>query len=337
MSRLLRCFAFVALCTFPLGLAAQQKTLKLGTIAPQGSVFHKILVDMGAKWAKIEGAPQLRIYAGGITGGEADMVMKMKIGQIDAALITANGLSDIDPAVQALQSVPMLYRSLDEVQHVTQKLRPKLDKRIRDKGFVVLFWGDAGWVHFFAKNPVVTPNDLKKEKIFTWAGDTEASDIYKSFGFTPVSLETSDILPMLRTGMISAVPLPPTVALTTQTFSVAKNMNSVEWAPLSGALIVTERAWNRFPPAAQAAMAKAAAEAGAQMLKEQRAASTAAIEAMKKRGLKVHQPSPQQLAEWRAIAEKSYPKVRGGLVPAEFFDEVTRLLSDYRKSHPPAR
>src|SRR5712691_6201637 len=127
--------------------AVQAKTLvKLGTLAPRDSSFHKILMAMGTAWSKVPGGATLRIYPGGAAGGEADMVLKMKIGQIDAALLTTNGLADIDPAVQSLQAIPMMFRSLDEVDYVSDKLAPKLNKRLRDKGFVVLFWGDAGWV-----------------------------------------------------------------------------------------------------------------------------------------------------------------------------------------------
>jgi TRAP-type C4-dicarboxylate transport system substrate-binding protein len=305
-------------------------TIKLGTLAPSGTSFHKILLAMGAKWAGAPGGAALRVYPGGIAGGEADMVRKMKVGQLDAALISANGLSDIDRAVQALQAVPMLYRSLDEVDYVSEKMRPRIDKRMRDKGFVVLCWLDAGWVRFFATTPVQHPNDLKQTKLFTWAGDPDVFDVYKSSGFHPVALETNDILPMLRTGMINAVPSPPYVALTTQTFTAAPYMLDVDWAPLVGALVVTERAWNKLTPAAQLAMARAAADAGAQMKSENRRESDAAVDAMMKRGLKVYRPTPAVETEWRALAEGSYPQLRGRVVPAEFFDEARRLLAEYR-------
>jgi hypothetical protein len=56
----------------------------------------------------------------------------------------------------------------------------------------------------------VRPDDFKKMKFFAWAGETEQQDIMKSLGYTPVPLETSDILPSIQTGMINAVPATPT-------------------------------------------------------------------------------------------------------------------------------
>jgi TRAP-type C4-dicarboxylate transport system substrate-binding protein len=331
------CLAVLAALSFSHCVAAYAAdapiTIKLGTLAPNGTSFHKILLAMGERWSAVPGGAALRVYPGGIAGGEADMVMKMKIGQLDAALISANGLADIDRAAQALQTIPMVYRSLDEVDYVTAKLRPQLDKKMRDKGFVVLAWLDAGWVRFFSKKPIEHPAQLKQAKLFTWSGDVAVFDIYKSAGFHPVALETNDILPMLRTGMIEAVPTPPYVALTTQTFAAAPNMLDVDWAPLVGALVVTARAWDKLPPAAQAAMARAAADAGAQMKAQNRAESDAAVAAMQKRGLRVYRPTPEVEAEWRAVAEASYPQIRGRAVPPELFDEVRRLLADYRAAH----
>ena len=52
---------------------------------------------------------------------------------------------------------------------------------------------------------------------------------------------------------------------------------------------------------------------------------------MKKNGLKVQAATPEIEAEWRKIAEDSIPKIRGKIVPADIFDEVLRLLQEYRK------
>lgn len=313
--------------------ADSSTVVKLGTLAPKDSSYHKTLMAMGTAWSRVPGGATLRIYPGGTIGGESGMVEKMRIGQLDAALLTANGLADIDNSVQSLQCMPMMFRSLDEVDYVTEKLRPRLNKHLRDKGFVVLFWLDVGWVRFFSKSPMNTPADLKKMKLFTWAGDAQTFDIYKSAGFDPVALETNDILPMLKTGMITAVPAPPGVALFNQMYTAAPNMLALNWAPLAGALVMTERSWNKLSPAAQAEMAKTAAATGVIMKQQSRSESDAAVKAMEKRKLHVVRPTPAIEAEWRKVAEASYPRIRGRVVPAEFFDEVQRLLAEYRTSH----
>jgi TRAP-type C4-dicarboxylate transport system substrate-binding protein len=318
------------LMTAGVALAAHGETrMRLGTVAPRDSSFHKILAGMGTAW-KEEGV-ELKIYPGGTRGGEKEMVSLMRNGALEAALVTAVGLSEIDPSVEALQSVPMLFRSLEEVDHVGEKLRPRLEKRLREKGFVVLFWADAGWVRFFSTTPIERPDDLRKAKLFTWAGDPSTVQLYRASGFHPVALETNDILPSLQTGMIDAVPLPPYVALATQVFTHAPNMLQLDWAPLVGALVVTEKSWNGMSPDVQRELARAAAKAGATMKARNRAESEQAVATMRSRKLRVTRPSPAVEAEWRRLAERTYPRIRGTKIPAELFDEVMALLREYRE------
>ena len=56
-----------------------------------------------------------------------------------------------------------------------------------------------------------------------------------------------------------------------------------------------------------------------------------AIAAMQKRGLKVNKLTSSTETEWRSFFDALYPKIRGNLVPADLFDEVQRLLREYRK------
>src|SRR5581483_8277188 len=142
----------------------------------------------------------------------------------DAGLLTAVGLAEIEPGVQALQSMPMSFRTLEEVDYVGERLRPMLENRLREKGYLVLFWTDSGWVRFFSKRPVLHPDDLRKQKIFSWAGDAHQFDLWKSSGFSPVALETSDIPQGLLSGNISAVAMPPFFALAGQMDKQAKYM-----------------------------------------------------------------------------------------------------------------
>ena len=151
-----------------------------------------------------------------------------------------------------------------------------------------------------------------------------------SLRYTPVPLETRDILPPIQTGMINAVPATPYCALATQVYNTAPHMLDINWAPIVGALVVTKKSWDEMPPATQNALREAGAKAGLQMRTRARQEVDEAVTAMKKRGLQVHTPTPEQMQEWQALADKLYPRIRGHMVPAETFDEVFALLKAYR-------
>jgi TRAP-type C4-dicarboxylate transport system substrate-binding protein len=314
-------------------LAAQNKPagIRLATVMPSGTSYHQILQQMGQAWRQAPGGGvNLTIYAGSSMGGEADIVRRMRQNQLQAGMLSVVGLSDIDKSVTALCYMPMMFRSLDELDYIRDQLRPELEKRLLEKGFVTLFWGDAGWVRFFSREPVLRPADLKRLKLFAWAGDNYQIDLMKSLGFQPIPLETSDILPGLQTGLISAVSTAPFYALATQVYGPAPHMLDMNWAVLVGATVVSAKTWESIPAATREALQKAADEAGIQMRKRGRQEADASVQTMVKRGLKIHAATPEIEAEWRRIAEEVYPKIRGNMVPADMFDRVQRLLAEYR-------
>ncbi len=305
--------------------------VRLGTLAPRGSSYTKHLLAMGEQWRQAPGGGVLlTIYPDGTMGSEADMVRRMRLGQLQAGMLTAAGLAEIEPAVSGLQSLPMMFRTLEEVDYIGEKLQPMLEKRLEEKGFVVLFWGDTGWVRFFSKQPVIRPDDLKKTKLFVRAGSAAELDSYRSVGFNPVPLETVDILPSLQTGLINAVPLPPSIALAGQVDGAAPHMLDLDWAPLVGAAVMTKKTWDAIPLEGREALRKAATEIGKLIKADGRRESAESVEAMRKRGLKVHPVTSEVEAEWRQVVEAAYPKIRGVIVPEDMFDEVVRQLKVYR-------
>jgi TRAP-type C4-dicarboxylate transport system substrate-binding protein len=307
--------------------------IKLATLAPTGSTYHKSLLNLKDAWKKLSnGTVDLVVYADGKLGGEADTVSLMNVNSIQAAMLTGVGLAEIEPGVAGLQSIPMGFRNFDEVDYVGEKLRPMLEERLAAKGFVVLFWSDAGWVRFFSKKPVAHPDDLKKLKLFTWAGSPDQVQIYKSAGFNATPLETADILPSLQTGLIDATPAPPVFALASQIDTRAPYMLEINWAPLVGACVVRKPVWDKLPADLRQRMLEAATATGKEIKESGRKESEESVRAMEKRGLKVTRMTPELESEWRTAAEAAYPQIRGRLVPADIFDEALRLIKEYRTS-----
>jgi TRAP-type C4-dicarboxylate transport system substrate-binding protein len=260
------------------------------------------------------------------------MARRMRIGQLQGALMSVVGLREIEPTVVAMQSLPLLFRNWEEVDHVREKMRGTLEARFAERGFVVLGWGDAGWVRFFSTRPALRPDDFKGMKFFTWGSEPEQQEIMKSLGYTPVPLETADILPSVQTGMIEVVPSTPYFALAGQIFGTAKHMLEINWAPIVGALVITKKAWDEMSPAGQQALRSGGERAGVQMRTQARREVDEAVDAMKKRGLTVHRPTPEQMREWDQLAERLYPRIRGTIVPEATFDEVFAHLRAFRAS-----
>ena len=312
-------------------VAAQQQTvIKMGTLAPDGSPWYQVLQQMGERWRKISaGKVKLNVYPGGALGDEPDLVNKMRIGQIQAVALSGAGIADIEPGVSCLQ-IPMMFDSYEELDYVRDRMAPRLEKMIEARGFLVLNWGDAGWVHFFTRAPVTRLDDMRQMKLFTWAGSNDTLELWKTNGFRAVPLAATDILTGLQTGLIEAVPTTPLYALLNQSFGIAKYMNDVKWAPLIGATLISKKAWESLPESERAEMFQAARESGKGLRDGIRRMGDDAVATMQKRNLTIVHADAAVVAEWRRQAEGVYPRLRGQMVPAELFDEVRRLRDEFR-------
>jgi TRAP-type transport system periplasmic protein len=326
--------AAAALALLPAAARADAQRLRFATLIPRGSLYHRVLLEVGEAWRRAEGgAAAFTVFPDGVQGDEADLVRRMRIGQLSGAMISVVGLSEIDPGTTALQFMPLMFRSWDEVDAVGRVLRPMLEQRMTERGFVVLYWGEAGWVRFFSRTAAVRPGDFKRLKLYAWTGSPGQVELMRTLGYQPVVLETADILPGLQTGLIEAVPLIPTWALAAQIDTVAPHMLEMRWAPIVGATVMTRKAWDSLSPAGQAALRQASVKAGEELRAAREHGDEQAIEAMRQRGLTVHPLTPEAQAEWQQMAAAAWPRIRGGMVPPDVFDTVQKALADYRAGH----
>ncbi|MGH9409099.1 MAG: TRAP transporter substrate-binding protein DctP, partial [Vicinamibacterales bacterium] len=214
-------------------------------------------------------------------------------------------------------------------------LMPMLQQRLEAKGFHLLCWGSGGWIEVFSKKPLHSLADVKAAKLFTSKGNDKWLQWYVANGFHPVALLPSDIPQQMKlsTGLIDTAPYPPYAALTLQIFRDAKYMLNVHIAPLTGALIVSNTAWNRLSPDDRTKIASDA------QTFEQHVASAAptldadSIKQMQARGLQVIDLDPKAAAEFRAAASALAATMRGSMVPADVYDVAVRERDVFRTAH----
>lgn len=332
----LACVAACLLAMLPRSGAAEPSTLKMSTIAPKGSIYHRVLQDVGEAFRAGKGtSARAIVYPDGVQGTESDVVRRLRIGQLDAALLTVMGLKEIDASLTALQFMPMVFRSWEEVDLVRSRLRNVFEAQLAKKGFVVLFWGDAGWVHFFSKTPMSMPDDFKRARIFVWEGDGPQVALMKGIGYQPVGLPVADMLPSLETGMIDTVPMVPVWALAGQFDRVTPYMLAVKWVPIVGAAVMRQATFDALSPATRDAVMQASAKAAAQLQAHRVVQDEESLRGMQARGLRIQPATPEIEAAWRGFASKVWPQVRGTMVPAETFDQVQAILTEYRAGKRP--
>jgi len=310
--------------------ASAKTTLHIGTVAPKDTPWYEVLLQMRQDWKEISGGEvDLKIHAGAALGDEVELVRKLRYGQLQAVAMSGVGLSHVEPGAACFQ-VPMMFDTYAELDFVREKMAPELERRLLEKGYVVLNWGDAGWIHFFTKEPARTPDDIRKLKLFISADDAETLELYQAAGLKPVPLALTDMMSALTTGMIDAFDVPPLLAAVNQWFPLANHMLDVRWAPLVGATIVKKDVWERIPEGLRPELLAAGRKAGEKLRSRIRSMGEDAIDAMKERGLEVIHIEGEALETWRAEAEAVYPKLRGKIIPADLFDKVRALRDQHR-------
>jgi TRAP-type C4-dicarboxylate transport system substrate-binding protein len=311
--------------------AAKELVIKMATLAPQGTEWHQVLQEMGAAWQKASnGRVVFRLYPGGVAGDDADVVRKMRLGTLNAGLLTGTGLTDIDRSALTLQ-VPMTYANYSELDCVRDQMSPRIEKQLEAKGFVLLGWTEAGWAYFFTESPVRTPDDMKKHKMFVWAGDDRYVELWKTAGFNPVPLPSTEISTALQTGLVNAVTSTVQGVVLLQWYKQVKYMTDLKWGVLLGGVVVTKAAWEKIPADVRPAIKEAARDACKRLSEFSRRSEPKDIEVLKQNGIEVVHVEGAALDQWKRLIDGVLPQVRGEYVPAEPLDTTLKLRDQCRR------
>src|SRR3954469_12240457 len=253
------------------GIARAQSTLKIATLAPEGSAWMVAFHE----WAKnveehTSGKVKVKFFAGGTAGDERDAVRKMRLGQLNGAAVTAIGLGLINSEVRVLE-LPMLINSYDELDFVRNKLDADLRKKFDDKGYVLLAWGDVGPVHIFSNTPIKGKADLAQLKLWACVDDALVRELFHQLGVNGVPLGVPDVLPSLQTGLINACYGSPLSTLALQWYTKVKFMTSMHITQAIGATVITKKEFDKMTPDLQKTLLADSKEFETKVLKTLRA------------------------------------------------------------------
>lgn len=333
-------FALVLALITGFALPAQGQatiTVKMATLVPENSSWFLVLKEVANDWGRISnGKVRVLLYPGGRQGDDPDVVRKMNLGTLNAGVLTSAGLGEIERGVYAL-SIPMAFADYEEVYAVLEKMRPKLEAQFEAKGFIVLNWADGGWNHWFTKSAAATPEQMKKLKLFSWAGDMKTTEAYKKMGFDPRPAPSTELVTGLQTGLFESFLAPPQVALITRYYEQTKYMTDMKVQILMGATIIKKDTWEKIPADLRPKLMASARTAGDRLQKSIRDGYQRDVDAMKKTGLIVVPVDAKTREMWRRSVEVGYPIIRGGVMPADAFDEALRYRDEYRRQQGAAK
>ena len=326
-------FIFLLFIVSPL-FAQGKVIIRLASLVPENTAWGAGINRLAAEWSRISnGEVEVIVFHNGTAGGEGEVLRKLKINQIQAAVFTSMGVSQIMPEVMAL-SYPFLIRNDEELAFVMQKLKPQLDAKIQQNGYATMAWACAGWIKIFSKTPVLTPDDLRKIKLAAPPDEQQMLQAFRLMGYQIVPVGLPDCLVSLRSGMIDSVYLSPIYVAGNQIFGVAGNMTNVNLAPFMGGIFLNNTAWRKIPEKYKPQFLDVCKKLEKEIESSISGFESEAVSTMTKYGLKVNNPSPQQLQTWYDDTAKFENNLTTGSPPVfnkEYYLLIKGILAEYRK------
>ncbi|MDR0600347.1 MAG: TRAP transporter substrate-binding protein DctP [Treponema sp.] len=307
--------------------------VKLASPMPRDSAWGKTLDRMAVEWARVtNNEVRLRVLHNGQEGTEGKMLSSLSSNNIQAGIFTSFGLSKICPGVMTL-SVPFIIRNDAELDLALKETKPLLEAEAAKTDFFVLAWSKVGWVNFFSKDPVFTPDDLRKQKIASSPETREMNTAFITMRFQVEEAELTNAGPKLASGAIGSVYMAPAAIAAYQLDTYLKNMMDPPIAAAMGGIVINKITWNkinRLNPAYQRELIRVTQRIASEFDASMPKTSADAVAQMSRRGLKINKLSPAQEEVWRAEMRRVIPSLLGKTFDQEIYQRISAALTRYR-------
>lgn len=282
--------------------AQAAKTLKIATIAPDGSFWMKTMNEAADEVSKrTDGRVKFKFFAGGVMGNDRSVMRKVRAGQLDGAMFTLGALSEINQDLR-IYGIPFLFPSSDAADRARKELDPIMTEGLKKGGFTIYGFAEGGAARFFSKKPVDSIDSMRGRKMWLPEGDTLGQEAMQTMGLSPVSLPITDVLTGLQTGLIEVVANSSIGALALQWHTATSYVTTTPLVYLAATLALKNSSVEELS-AADAGVLKEVMERTYKFFdKRNREDEVKAYKALIAEGMKAVDPSTAEVARWRAVA-----------------------------------
>ena len=196
--------AFTA-AAFAAPLSAQaQIVLKAADVHPPGYPNVVAIESLGKKLeAATNGKYKLQMFPSGVLGGEKEMIEQTQVGAINILRTSLGPLGPVVPDVNVF-NMPFVFRN---EAHMRAVIDGPIGQEILDKitaspaKMVALGWMDGGSRSLYTKKKVMTPADLKGQKV-RMMGNPLFVDTMNAMGGNGIAMGYGEVFSALQTGVL---------------------------------------------------------------------------------------------------------------------------------------
>jgi len=324
----------VLLTLFGILPVANAQTIKLATIAPEGSSWMNSMRS-GASEIKerTDGRVNFKFYGGGVQGNDKQVLRKMRIGQLHGGTFTSNTLSEFQKDA-SLYATPMLFNNLKEVKFVRNRLDDRLRERLEQAGYVNFGFASGGFAHIMSQRPIANLDDMQGLKVWVPEGDTVSHSALKALGVSPVTMPLTDVLTGLQTELIDTIMGPPAGTIILQWNTGVNYITDLPVAYIYAMLVVAKKYFDRIEPGDQHIVREVWERVYRGFNEEGDSDNKNAYKALLDNGMKSVTPNQEQIDDWRsAVRASNHKMAREGVMDISLLKEIECYISAYRSNN----
>lgn len=323
----MRLFFLLSVFFFGSQCFAQEIVIKAATVAPEGSVWMKVMNKMNEDIKKESGGRlSFKFFSGGVLGDDKTVLDKMKYGQVQAAGFTGVGLGYILPEVRVME-LPFHFSTYKQLDCTLSAFSDEFAKKFEEKGFILLGWADQGFVYLFSKKNISSANDMKTTKPWVWESDPLAKAVFTAFGLNPVPLSLQDVFTSLQTGLVDTVYISPVAAIALQWYTKVETMVDLPIVDGIGAFLMSKEAFDKLPEDLKKLLKEKSASYLKKLSTATRQSNDASIKILKEKGIRVVSPNENEISEFRKKGEQAARSLVGKLYSSELLEGVKAKAS----------
>ncbi len=343
MKKLLNTTAVLVMAVIGLALAAAPAAagkqpayvFKMATIAPKGTGWARQFEEiMLPEVQRVTGGEVgFKCFWGGVMGDDEDIIKKMRVGQIDTAAVSGQGVGTVCPAMTVLE-LPFLFNDYGEVDYIRRKMFTSFDRLTAAQGFKLIFWVDQDFDQIYSTRYDFSSLDqFKAARFLTWYGPVEEKCL-EALGASPIPVNVPEAASSVRQGVVDSLICPAFGIIGFQMQSQIKYVNPIRIRYSPALAIFSTSAWARLPQKYREPMDSKRDELVTKFLKATREANDKALAALTRYGVKKTRVDPKLMEEIRRKTRPVWDSLVGKVYSRQILDEILHFLAEYRKTKP---
>jgi tripartite ATP-independent transporter DctP family solute receptor len=274
-------------------------TAKLAYVAQPTNPFHKGMEHFAQKVKeKTGGRVEIQLFHSQQLGGERDYIEGLQLGSLEMAATSIGPLMGFEKSM-GLLTLPFIFRSSQHLDAVLDgPIGTELAGKLVPKGIRLIGYLELGarYLHN-SQRMIEKPEDMKGLK-FRAIENPIHLETYRALGARAVPMARPEVYTALKQGVLDGLDNALAFYESMGDYEVAKYLTlGVQLFQTPGALMVSEKFYQRLPPDVQKALAEAARESVPYQRTVFREGDSTILARLKTKGITAKEADPKPFSD----------------------------------------